>query len=119
MLEYSVKRLQYIVELSLQKHGKNIVEQQMLLERIADIVIDIFAMTSVLARATRAHRIGAESAGHETVLAQTFCYDSRNRIVNNVTEVLRGSSNNTERYRSIAKELCTKGQYSALHPLLK
>lgn len=107
------------MEFALQKHGKDIIEQQMLLEKIADVVIDIFAQTAVLGRASRAHRVGAPTAAHETNLAQAFCYDSSNRIAQNVNDVLKGSSNNSERYRTIAKTMCEKDDYAATHPLLK
>ena len=118
-LEYAAKRLQYVVEFALQKHGKDIIEQQMLLERIADIVIDIFAQTAVLGRASRAHRVSVESAAHETNLAQAFCYDSSNRIKQNVEEVLKGNSNNSDRYRKIATTMFEKDDYGATHPILK
>ncbi|OQR80424.1 acyl-CoA dehydrogenase family member 9, partial [Tropilaelaps mercedesae] len=119
-LEYCAKRLQYLVEWSLQKYGKNITEQQILLERIANIVIDTYGMTAVLGRASRAHRLGAANAAQDTILAQAFCYDATRRIKENVSEALKGATeNNSDRYKAIAKHLFSKGQYDFLHPLCK
>lgn len=58
MLEWSVHQLSYAVEIVLQRHGKAVIDQQMELQRVANIVIDIFAMTAVLARASRSLSIG-------------------------------------------------------------
>lgn len=119
-LEYCAKRLQYLVEWSLQKYGKNVIEQQMLLERIADIVIDIYAVTAVLARASRTLQLRAQSSPLDTALAQAFCYDAQLRIKQNVAEALKGDTdNNFARYRLIAGHMFKKGQYDALHPLAR
>ena len=40
------------VESLLRKHGKDIVEEQLQLKRVADVAIDLFAMTSTISRAT-------------------------------------------------------------------
>jgi hypothetical protein len=53
LLEYSVLRLKYGVEVVLQRHGKHVVEHQLDLKRLADSAIDVYAMTAVLSRASR------------------------------------------------------------------
>ena len=44
---------------------QNIVDEQMLLKRLADISIDIYAQTAVLGRATRSKAIGLRNCDHE------------------------------------------------------
>jgi len=44
---------------------QKLVEEQMALKRIADIAIDFYAITSVLARATRSKSIGLQHCDHE------------------------------------------------------
>jgi acyl-CoA dehydrogenase family protein 9 len=49
-LEKIVHQFQYAVEMLLGRHGKEIAEKQIELRRLADIAIDIYAMTAVLGR---------------------------------------------------------------------
>jgi len=64
-LEYAVHRLQYIVEMLLQRHGAQITDAQLDLQRVANIVIDIYVMTAVLSRASRSYCTGINNAGVE------------------------------------------------------
>ena len=65
LLEYCVLRLQYGVEVALVRHGKEIIERQMVLRRLADVVIDIYSMTAVLGRASRSYCIGLQDSKEE------------------------------------------------------
>lgn len=47
------------------KHGKDIINQQLVCERVADCVIDLYAMAAVVSRATAAKKAGSETADHE------------------------------------------------------
>lgn len=61
------------VESLLIKHGKGILEEQFLLNRLASAAIDIYANTVVLSRATRAAKMNFPSAQHEEKLARVWC----------------------------------------------
>lgn len=65
MLEKRVLQFEIVVETVLARHGREISNKQMELRRVADIAIDLFAMTAVLSRASRSHSIGLSSADHE------------------------------------------------------
>lgn len=67
LLEYCVLRLQYGVEIVLTRHGQTIIDQQMMLKRLADVVIDIYAMTAVLGRASRSYCIGLQNSAEEVM----------------------------------------------------
>lgn len=58
-------RLQYGVETVLLHHGKAVIDQQMMLKRLADVAIDIYAMTAVLGRASRSYCIGLQNSAEE------------------------------------------------------
>src|ERR1700744_3195166 len=58
------------VEQLLIKHGKNIVDQQFLLNRLADCAIDIYAMVVVLSRATTSLNKKLDTASHERLMAE-------------------------------------------------
>ena len=47
------------------RHGKEVAEKQIELRRLADIAIDIYAMTAVLGRSSRSYCIGLQNAEHE------------------------------------------------------
>ena len=61
------------VESLLIKYGKNILEEQFLLNRLAAAAIDIYANVVVLSRATRSLNLGFPSADHEEKLARVWC----------------------------------------------
>lgn len=75
-LERTVHRLAYGTEALLQKHGAKVTEpkNQLELKRIADVMIDVYAMTAVLGRASRSYCIGLREAQTEVnqVENQTF-----------------------------------------------
>jgi len=50
---------------------QKLVEQQMALSRIADVAIDLYAVTSVLARASRSKSIGLQHCDHE--VSESHC----------------------------------------------
>ena len=64
-LEYCALRFQYAVEMVLERHGAEVVNQQFDLKRLADIAIDVYAMTAVLSRASRAYCVGLRNSDAE------------------------------------------------------
>lgn len=72
---------------------QNIIDEQFLLKRMADVAINLFAMTSVLSRATRSLKTAISAAEHEALLTTTFCreaYDDNKKLLQ---EVSRGKEN--------------------------
>lgn len=63
------------METLLIKHGKNIVDEQFMLNRLADCTIDIYTMVAVLSRATRSINTKINSADHERLMAQSWCIE--------------------------------------------
>ncbi|NXO88084.1 ACAD9 dehydrogenase, partial [Sitta europaea] len=49
----------------LSRFGKTIVEEQLVLKRVADVVINLYAMTAAISRASRSISIGLRSHDHE------------------------------------------------------
>ena len=47
--------------------GKEVSTKQMDLRRVADVAIDLFAMTAVLSRCSRSYCIGLRNAEHEVL----------------------------------------------------
>ncbi|XP_058815272.1 very long-chain specific acyl-CoA dehydrogenase, mitochondrial-like [Topomyia yanbarensis] len=86
----SVKMFGKTVQSCLIKHGKGIAEQQFILKRLADSAIDIYGMTSVLSRATRAIEIGLPSAEHEQLLAIAWSVEASDRVHSNLQQINSG-----------------------------
>jgi acyl-CoA dehydrogenase family protein 9 len=79
-----------ILERVLRKHGKAIIEREYQQERLANIVIDLYACLAVLSRATAvvAGR-GSEKAADEVGLARAFIQAAKYRIVGHLKEMDR------------------------------
>ncbi|PSN49598.1 Acyl-CoA dehydrogenase family member 9 [Blattella germanica] len=120
ILEYCILRLQYGVEVALQRHGKLIVDKQLTLKRLADSVIDIYAMTAVLGRASRSHCIGLQDSPEEMLIAATFCQEAHGRVKKNILEIEQATLNNTdESYKKLAEQICKRHGYFPVHPLTR
>lgn len=64
-LEYCTLRFQFAVEAVLQTHGANVGDAQLDLDRLANVCIDIYGMTAVLARASRSYCTGIQYGSAE------------------------------------------------------
>ncbi|XP_049538085.1 very long-chain specific acyl-CoA dehydrogenase, mitochondrial-like isoform X1 [Anopheles darlingi] len=103
----SIDRFSRSVEALLIKHGKGIVDQQYLLIRLADSAIDIYAMSCVLSRATKALQEKVPSADHEVLMTKAWCIEANARVRNNIRQVHNGAFlKNHETMSSIAKNVC-------------
>ncbi|XP_041348234.1 complex I assembly factor ACAD9, mitochondrial-like isoform X2 [Gigantopelta aegis] len=117
-LERGVLRFQKTVEVVLSKYGNKIIHEQMDLKRIADIAIDLYAMTACIGRSSRSYCIGLRNADHELLLTKSFCQDAAKRINDNIANITLGSVHNQdENYRQIAEMIFKNGGYAAEHPL--
>ncbi|XP_013913451.1 PREDICTED: acyl-CoA dehydrogenase family member 9, mitochondrial [Thamnophis sirtalis] len=67
-LEQNVFDFGKTVENLLMRFGKTIVDEQLVLKKVADIVINLYAMTAVISRASRSICIGLNNHDHEVSL---------------------------------------------------
>lgn len=120
ILEYCVKRLKFCTEVCLERFGREIVEYQMVLSNLADMAIDIYAMSCVLSRASRSYCIGLRNADHEIDIATMFCHDAKRRIKlreDEIEDEVVGAVN--MRKRAVADRVFKEKTYAAAHPLTK
>lgn len=64
-----------VIESSLIKYGRGIVDEQFILNRIAQAAFDTYTMAVVLSRATTSLNKNLPSAEHELLMAQTWCME--------------------------------------------
>jgi ElaB/YqjD/DUF883 family membrane-anchored ribosome-binding protein len=74
----------------LRKHGKAVIERQYQQERLANVVMDLYASLAVLSRATAAvTKRGSEKAADEVRLARAFIQAAKYRVVGHLKEMDR------------------------------
>uniref|UniRef100_U3EGB3 Very long-chain specific acyl-CoA dehydrogenase, mitochondrial n=1 Tax=Callithrix jacchus TaxID=9483 RepID=U3EGB3_CALJA len=108
-----------VVEAKLIKHKKGIVNEQFLLQRLADGAIDLYAMVVVLSRASRSLSEGHSTAQHEKMLCDTWCIEAAARIRESMA-TLQSDPQQQELYRnfkSISKALVERGGVVTSNPI--
>merc|ERR1711990_299078 len=106
------------VEAVLIKHGKNIINEQFLLNRLANATIDIYASSCVLARCTKTLSEGLESAHHEEMMTKVYCKEAFTRIMDNLAELKNPEV--LENYKTMSKiseGVCSKNAPVQGNPL--
>uniref|UniRef100_A0A8D3D5E6 Complex I assembly factor ACAD9, mitochondrial n=1 Tax=Scophthalmus maximus TaxID=52904 RepID=A0A8D3D5E6_SCOMX len=106
------------VESMLYRYGKTIVDEQLVLKKVADVLINLYAMTAVLSRASRSISIGLRNHDHEVLLASTFCSEAF--IKNNYMMMQlqkHAPENNDANIKKIARDVLEKREYICSHPL--
>ncbi|XP_053423543.1 very long-chain specific acyl-CoA dehydrogenase, mitochondrial [Nycticebus coucang] len=108
-----------VVEAKLIKHKKGIVNEQFLLQRLADGAIDLYAMVVVLSRASRSLSEGHPTAQHEKMLCDSWCIEAATRIRENMA-ALQSDPQQQELFRnfkSISTALVERGGMVTSNPL--
>lgn len=120
--ELTVKALEQfaaVVEAKLIKHKKGIVNEQFVLQRLADSAIDLYAMVVVLSRASRSLSEGHPTAQHEKMLCDSWCIEAAARVRENMA-ALQSDPQQQELFRnfkSISKALVERGGMVTSNPL--
>merc|ERR1719175_590729 len=97
------------VEAALIKHGKNIIHEQFLLNRLANATIDIYVSSCVLSRCSKSLAEGIESAHHEEMMAKVWCQESHTRVMNNLNELKNPERlSNYKSMAEISRNVCSK-----------
>lgn len=95
------------VESLLIKYGKKIVDEQFLLNRLADSTIDIYAMGCALSRASHSLKANLPTADHEKLMAETWCVEASDRVRINLRKIHSAEFNeNYKRMAQISKSVC-------------
>ncbi|MBN3297765.1 complex I assembly factor ACAD9, mitochondrial [Amia ocellicauda] len=117
-LEENVHYFGVTVESLLYRYGKTVVDEQLVLKRVADIVINLYAMTAVLSRASRSISIGLRNHDHEVLLANTFCDEAFFKNNYSMAQLEKDApENNDDSIKKIAQQVLEKRSYICSHPL--
>lgn len=106
------------VEKILIKHGKDVVNQQFLLKRVADAAIDIYVTTCMLSRCSQSLEQGLPSAHHEEMMTLLWCSEAHTRVNQNL-DMLKNpiALNNFSLMAKISEGVCSKVQAVQANPL--
>ncbi|XP_054883046.1 complex I assembly factor ACAD9, mitochondrial [Poeciliopsis prolifica] len=117
-LEQNVNFFKTTVESLLYRYGKTIVDEQLVLKRVADVLINLYAMTAVLSRASRSISIGLRNHDHEVLLTNTFCNDAYFKNNYSMVQLQKHSpENNDASIKKIAQAVLENRSYICSHPL--
>ncbi|KAJ8258509.1 hypothetical protein COCON_G00175210 [Conger conger] len=106
------------VESLLYRYGKTIVDEQLVLKKVADVLINLYAMTAVVSRASRSISIGLRNHDHEVLLANTFCSEAYFKNNYLMTQLQKNSPENIDdNIKKIAKAVLSQRAYICSHPL--
>jgi len=106
----SIELLGATVESVLIKYGRKIIDEQFVLNRLANSAIEIYAMSSVLSRASRSLTQSYNSAAHEEMMATILCREGSERVQQYLGAVR--SAKDLENYSlmsKISKDVCENG----------
>lgn len=76
------------VEKVLIKYGKSIIDEQFILNRIANATIDTYTTAVVLSRVSKSLKQNLPSADHELLIAQVWTYEASERVKQNLAAAL-------------------------------
>ncbi|XP_059544324.1 complex I assembly factor ACAD9, mitochondrial isoform X1 [Myotis daubentonii] len=117
-LEENVYYFGRTVETLLLRFGKTIVEEQMVLKRVANILINLYGMTAVLSRASRSIRAGLRNHDHEVLLANIFCTEAYCQNLFTLSQLDKYSPENLdEQIKKVSQHILEKRAYICAHPL--
>ncbi|KAJ1069464.1 hypothetical protein K5549_019537, partial [Capra hircus] len=117
-LEENVYYFGRSVESLLLRFGKTIVEEQLVLKRVANVLINLYAMTAVLSRASRSIRLGLRDHDHEVLLANMFCSEAYHQNLFTLSQLDKHSPENLdELVKKVSQQILEKRAYICTHPL--
>ncbi|KAA3614615.1 MAG: acyl-CoA dehydrogenase [Calditrichaeota bacterium] len=100
-------RLAALTENVLMKYGKKIIYKQFILQRIANMVINLFGMAAVISRVDTRVKQG-KSIEHDLPLAKLYCNMAASRVRREARYVTR---NHDKQRTQISEMICENGKY--------
>jgi acyl-CoA dehydrogenase family protein 9 len=109
ILEEGTRDLNIMADRILRKHGKDIIGKQFAIKRLADIMIDLFALAAVLSRVNSSiEKNGLEGAAKEREILEVFSGQVRRRTKSNFNKI---DNNDDELIKSLAEFAYEKEGY--------
>ncbi|XP_031330008.1 very long-chain specific acyl-CoA dehydrogenase, mitochondrial [Photinus pyralis] len=115
LLSKSIDTFGQSVEALLIKHGKSIVHQQSLLNRLANCTFDIYTSVVILSRCTQSLNNNLPSAQHEKQMTQAWIVEATERVKHTLECIRKGDYiQNIDTLSDIGNQICESG--GIIHP---
>ncbi|XP_017892033.1 very long-chain specific acyl-CoA dehydrogenase, mitochondrial [Ceratina calcarata] len=106
------------IESALIKYGRNIVDQQFILNRISQAAFDIYTSAIIMSRASMSVNNKVPSMEHELLMAQTWCSEASRRVNSNLKSISSDKQLNVfTNLSKISRNVCDVGGCVQLNPL--
>merc|ERR1712110_712981 len=106
------------VEKLLIKHGKHIINEQFLLNRLAQSAIDIYVSTCMVSRCSQSLNNNLSSARHEELMTKVYCNEASQRIALNLGALKNSTQlSNFQMMSEISKTVCENENVLQGNPL--
>jgi len=114
----SVAEFGRTIESALIKYNRGIVEEQFVLNRIANASMDLYTMVVVLSRCTRSLNNKVSTAQHEKLMTELWCNEASARIEKNLKALSSSVElGNFSKMATISKTVCQNGSLVQENPL--
>lgn len=118
LLSKSIDRFGTTIEQVLIKYGKSIRDEQFIVYRIGDVVIDLYAMAASLSRCSQSFQNQVPTAVHESHLVRIWCEEAHDRIEQNLNLILSPAfAARSKLMTELAREIVDKESTVPVHPL--
>ncbi|CAF0746753.1 unnamed protein product [Didymodactylos carnosus] len=116
-LEYAIFVLRNTTKQAVVKSGRDIIDNQFYLRRLAEIAIEIYGMTAMLGRASRSYSVGLKNCDHEKALTFSYCTHAREHVTQLENEInQKEHSLGDEHMQHIAKRMLKAKGYTVTTP---
>jgi len=106
------------VEKLLIKHGKHIINEQFLLNRLAQSAIDIYISSCMLSRCSKSLTDNLTSARHEELMTKVYCNEASHRVALNLGALKNSAQlSNFKMMSEISKTVCENENVLQGNPL--
>lgn len=118
LLAKSIDSFGESVENVLIKYGKSIVNEQFILNRLANSTFDIYSSAVVLSRATKALEENTSTANHEKLMAETWTVEATDRVKQHLNAIASGQYlDNFTKMTRISRTVCEAEGIAQQNPL--
>ncbi|HET8540225.1 MAG TPA: acyl-CoA dehydrogenase family protein [Anaeromyxobacter sp.] len=109
LFQDGARQLAIATDRLLRRHGKKIVEAQLPTRRLADVMIDLFALAAMLARvSTRVEDHGEDATAVEREILRTFARQAKRRVDGNLADL---DENEDAGVQALARHVLETGRY--------
>ncbi|KAJ8923733.1 hypothetical protein NQ315_010314 [Exocentrus adspersus] len=118
LVAQSIDSFGQTVEMVLIKYGKSILNEQFILNRLANATFDIYSSVVTISRASQSLKEGLSSAPHEKLLAETWTSEATDRVALNLNTISSGRNlDNFSKMSTISKNISDAEGIVQINPL--